>query len=871
MNQTLAPTIGRFWLAAFLLLAAPVLALNLAPALALAQESDEEFENEFIEEIDEQLEDAKDELKYLKRRTTQIEQRVSILTEMRRLHLGIRELEEKLEIAEEQDPDAVESIERRITLGEISIGQMEDRLSFQNLYQELAELIDELDVPKLAASRRLLVEMLKEVSETQKFIERQYATLLKDAEAEEAWEAIEARREALEPRLEHRMEVARLRLDLYWAEEEGEEERVEELEKELRQIERVRERARSIEDDEPIEPDAASMPIELTDEDFRIAKSLDYQQDVVAGLMRFCGDCHSGSGSSGDLDLDKIANVQPLVVNREHWLNIVQQIKVRSMPPEDSEMPTDTERRHIAAWLTHAIEDFDYQTVRRVGYEPARRLTRDEYNNTIRDLVGIDIRPADRFPADLTATSGFRNSANSLFFQPITLERFVGAAELVVDEAFPLEDPSAEQAKSWDRLLGSDESMDRPQEIIRSFASRAFRRPVDPAELTQLNQHFESRITKGANRREAMRDVLKVVLVSPAFLFRSESYSESKTVSDYELATRLSYFLWASMPDDELFQLAAENRLSDPAVLRSQVDRMLNHPRSRTLGTLFAAQWFGTDQLDRIRPDQIEHPWATDGLVSAMKAETALLFETLVREDLPLERLVDADFTFVNEELARHYGLDDVQGEVMQRVSLNQSARRGLLGHASVLAVTSFPGRASPVLRGNWILSHLLGTPPPPPPPNVSQFDERVAESERLTQRQKLQLHRSNPNCYGCHSQIDPLGFSLAEFDWYGRQRNRRGGRRVDSQGQLPDGTVVNGLLGLTDILTSARIDDLSRQATTKLFTYALGRQLEYYDESTVRELLENFENNDRRIRSLIHGIVQTDTFQSNDFQENPE
>ena len=217
------------------------------------------------------------------------------------------------------------------------------------------------------------------------------------------------------------------------------------------------------------------------------------------------------------------------------------------------------------------------------------------------------------------------------------------------------------------------------------------------------------------------------------FLFRNEAVSEDYRLSEYELASRLSFFLWASMPDDILFDLAARGQLSDPVQIKKQVERMLEDPRSETLGTLFASQWLGTDNLDRMRPDQIDNPWATDTLVDSMKAETAKFFHFLVREDLPLERLLDADFTFVNAELANHYGLDGVRGETLQRVSMNTTPRRGVLGHASILAITSFPGRASPVLRGNWILTELLGTPPPPPPPNVSEFDERVAGASRIS------------------------------------------------------------------------------------------------------------------------------------------
>ncbi|MDG2224139.1 MAG: DUF1592 domain-containing protein [Rubripirellula sp.] len=834
-----------------------------------AQQIAKDYPSELTEEIDSQLREAKDDLQNEKRRARHTERRVALLSEMRRLIVEAHLLEEKVEQAEGEQPAAVEGIERQLERIEIAVGRQESRLGIHELKGELVELLHEVTRLDQEASERELKKQLKQMAEASELIERQFQAWL--AGEEEVRDVIEEQWERLEEDFEETVELIRIRIEIHYAQEEGNDEEADELEAELREIESLRQRVMGGEQEGDSVLDGASLPIELTDEDFAAVAGTDYQQQVVPLLRTFCFECHDGNSSFGDLDLEKIVKDQPLVVNRDHWLNIIQQIKVRSMPPPDASLPSGSERRLIAAWLTNAMESFDYQSVQRVGYEPARRLTREEYNNTIRDLVGIDLRPADRFPTDLTASSGFRNSANSLFFQPITLERFVGAAEAVVDEAYPFDPIQAAQRQAWKRILVEDTEIRRPDEIIRRFAAKAFRRPLHEDERKRLLDHFSTRVAAGAEPRQALRDVLKVVLISPAFLFRSEQVADSSSISDYELATRLSYFLWASMPDDQLFDLARMGRLSDPKILRVQVDRMLNDPRSETLGAQFAAQWFGTENLDRVRPGQIDNPWATDGLIQAMKAETAMLFETLIREGLPIERLLDADFTFLNEELARHYGREDVEGTEMQRVSLTDSKRRGLLGHGSVLAITSFPGRSSPVLRGNWILSELLGTPPPPPPPNVSQFDERVAENRRLSQRQKLQLHRQNPNCYGCHSQIDPLGFALSEFDWFGRLVRGRDRRQIDSTGTLPDGTVVQGLRGLSEAITRDRIGDLSRQAVTKMLTYALGRQLEYYDEATVRELLADFESGQRSLRGLIHEIVQTDTFQANDFLESDE
>jgi len=304
--------------------------------------------------------------------------------------------------------------------------------------------------------------------------------------------------------------------------------------------------------------------------------------------------------------------------------------------------------------------------------------------------------------------------------------------------------------------------------------------------------------------------------------------------------------------------------LKDPSVLVVQVDRMLADAKSSAFGSLFAAQWLGYNDLNRVRPGPIDNPWCTDSLCEAMLQESGMFFHSLVRDNAPVERLIDGEYTFLNQELAKHYKIEGIVGDEMRRVDWNETERAtqrgGILGHASVLAITSFPGRTSPVLRGNWILTELLGTPPPPPPPNASEFDETIAENRRLSQRQKLQLHRDNPNCYACHSQIDPLGFSLERFDWFGRYQGKN--QKLAARGEFPDGTQFVGLRGLQDVIVDHRMDDLVTQLTRKMLSYALGRQLEYYDESTVREIVTQTKQDGRKIQTMIKAIVASDTFQ---------
>jgi hypothetical protein len=253
--------------------------------------------------------------------------------------------------------------------------------------------------------------------------------------------------------------------------------------------------------------------------------------------------------------------------------------------------------------------------------------------------------------------------------------------------------------------------------------------------------------------------------------------------------------------------------------------------------------------------------------MESLKAETAMFFHSLIINDEPISRLIDADYTFLNEEVAAHYKIDGVKGSHMRRVSLDDPDRGGIFGQGSLLAITSFPGRTSPVVRGKWILSDVLGTPPPPPPPNVSDFSEEIEDNDLLSPRQKLQMHRRNSNCYSCHSQIDPLGFSLESFDWFGRSRTHSRGRPIDARGKLPNGTEFSGPAGLKKVIIEQRMPDLVRQLTQKMLSYALGRQLEYFDEPAIRGIIDATQKDGYRLRTMIHAIVESYPFQ---YKKNP-
>ncbi|MEM9365913.1 MAG: DUF1592 domain-containing protein [Planctomycetota bacterium] len=593
--------------------------------------------------------------------------------------------------------------------------------------------------------------------------------------------------------------------------------------------------------------------------------------DVVPLLRTFCFECHRREASLGDLDLESLVAAKPLVANRDKWLHVIAHSKNHVMPPTGSVQPTQADREKLVLSLHNLIHRFDYSQVKHPGYEATRRLTHVEYDNTVSDLFGTPVTVAGRFPTELAGQSGFDNSGNTLFLQPTLMERYLTAADEIVETLLPPEPLTGSQVAAtesvfFEQAATPEEEIAVARGILERFVSRAYRRPLDPVERRGLGKRYQAAREAGSDHGDAIRAIIRQTLISSHFLLRFEAFpggTGDHRISDWELASRLSYFLWSSMPDDRLFQSAEQGRLRDPRGLRAEVDRMLVHPRAKSLGSQFAAQWLGSQHVGtRVRLDPIDNPWCTESLMQAMRDETALFFHSLITDNASIRQLVDADYTFLNAELAQHYEMKGVEGQAMQRVTLRDATRGGVLGHGSILAATSFPNRTSPVNRGKWVLDTLLGTPPPPPPPNVSELSEEILENDRLTLRQKLARHRDAPQCNACHREIDPIGLSLERYDWFGRFRSRSQRRPIDDRGRLPDGTEFSGLRGLNQVLLEKRYPDLRRQVATKMLSYALGRQLEYYDEPAVRSILEQIGEENDRFQSLIHQIVQSYPFQ---------
>jgi hypothetical protein len=424
------------------------------------------------------------------------------------------------------------------------------------------------------------------------------------------------------------------------------------------------------------------------------------------------------------------------------------------------------------------------------------------------------------------------------------------------------------------------------RQIISRVAGDAYRRPLNAGELDRLMPFYEkgaglpteaqSAKVGGAGRaggaggfEEGVRTALEAVLASPHFIFRLEREPLTATpgstyrVADVDLASRLSFFLWGALPDQELLTLAGQGKLSAPGALEKQARRMLADPRADALGTRFAAQWLRLQDIDKVHPDPNNYPNFDDNLAASMRRETELFFNSLVREDRSLLDLYRADYTFVNERLARHYGFPGIAGDHFRRVQYPDDTRRGLLGQGSVLVQTSLANRTSPVLRGKWVMEVLMGTPPPPPPPDIPLLEETASakDGRMLTTRERMEMHRSNPTCNSCHRFMDPIGLALDNFDVTAKWRTREFGMPLDTKGDFYDGTPVTTPAELTRALMKRPVP-LVRTFTENLLAYALGRRTEAFDQPTIRTIAKAAAANDYRLSSFILGVIKSDAFQ---------
>lgn len=524
------------------------------------------------------------------------------------------------------------------------------------------------------------------------------------------------------------------------------------------------------------------------------------------------------------------------------------------MPPASAKQPTPGERRILVDWVSGAL-NLDEETPQ-AGHVRIHRLNRAEYNNTVRDLFGITGRPADKFPADGAGGGGFDNDADTLYLPPILMERYWRAANDILKEASPRRICFVQPGPALTREAAA-------RRILTYFAGRAYRRPATFEDVALLMRLFHLATARGESFADSIRTSLKAVLISPRFLFRIEPKRGTgvRALDDYELASRLSYFFWSSMPDDALFQQAALHRLHDPAVLRREVERMLANPKAQALSENFTGQWLRTRELNTTaQPDPNRFPEYTPALKNAMTAETTDFVDSVFRGNASLLKLIDANYTYLNSDLARLYGISGVTGSQLRRVYLGDRRRGGVITMGSVLTVSSYPLRTSPVLRGKWVLESLLGTIIPPPPPGAGGLPASDAPTGGLTFRQQLERHRSRPECASCHSKMDPIGFGLENFDAIGRWRTTIGGKPVDSSGVLADGEKFSGPVELKDRLLEQK-ELFLKNLAGKMLSYALGRGLQPSDDNAVELIVKRVEQNHNSSDALFQAVCSSYPF----------
>ncbi|PAY18974.1 hypothetical protein CKO51_13535 [Rhodopirellula sp. SM50] len=593
--------------------------------------------------------------------------------------------------------------------------------------------------------------------------------------------------------------------------------------------------------------------IALADENF--------QTNIAPFLENHCVVCHSGDDFEGEVSFDRFEDSANIQDNYEFWEKVLRLVVEHQMPPADQTQPTADEIASLGQAIELEFNAFDCTSVKRPGRVTIRRLNKSEYNNTIRDLLGLDLHLADNFPSDDVA-HGFDNVGDVLTIPPILFEKYLEAAATIAEKA--LADEQAKKRVLPREAASDDEQVAVARENVRQFASRAFRRPITEDESERLFAIMRNAFERGAPRDEIFQTVVAAILINPNFLFRVEQdpalddEDGIRALDGYELATRLSYFLWSSMPDERLFELAASGELTNKEVLSAEAKRMLADPKSQALVDNFAGQWLQLRDVSLLMPDPVRFPDFDEPLRRAMRRETETFFEQLIRQDRSVLEFLDADYTYVNERLARHYGIDSIQGDSFQQVSL-PAGRRGVLTHSSILMLTSNPTRTSPVKRGKWILENFLAEPPPPPPADVPDLEEGGEVLGSL--REQMEQHRANESCAVCHRKMDALGFGMENFDAVGAYRERDGAYEIDASGELPGGVEFDGADELMQILVQEKRQQFCKCLASKLLTYALGRGLTSYDRCTVNSALAAMENDGYRFSSLVQAIVTSDPF----------
>lgn len=595
-----------------------------------------------------------------------------------------------------------------------------------------------------------------------------------------------------------------------------------------------------------------------------------YFRDQVSPFIKtYCLECHSNKRpTEAGVNFSPTLNSPGHAAFSELWKKAVARVKAHDMPPDYAQkQPADADRQMFVEWLAK----IKFLSPKDPGPFVIRRLTKTEYANTLHDLLGADPAIASELPDEVSG-AGYLNSLS-----PLQLEKYLAIANKALDLILSPDD--AKPTEIQKRLFGTPpqsvaDERAAAREVARSLARKAYRRPPSQEEVDVLMKVFELGRENKLGYSASLRLVLKAILVSPQFLFITPAEAKSGggivRLDDYQLASRLSYFLWATMPDDQLMALADSGQLSEPAILKAQVKRMLEDARSRALFDGFGAQWLGLENFAGKTFDAAQFPLMTRELRSAMYDEAQLFFASIVRENRSVMSFIDADYTFLNEPLAKVYGLEGkVSGPQMRRVQLSDANRGGILGMPGILAATSFPNRTSPVKRGVWVLEQVLGDHVPPAPPDIPALDKQdQGKVANLTLRQRTELHRTNAVCANCHQLLDPIGFGLENFDAIGRWREREeNGAVIDASGELPGipgkdsgGKRFSSPKELKAIISERR-DDFCRNLVERLLAYALCRRLEGYDEIVVDDLMREIAADGYRMQTLISAVVTSYPF----------
>lgn len=734
-----------------------------------------------------------------------------------------------------------------------------------------------------------------------------------------------------------------------------------------------------------------------------------FATQITPLVKKYCVECHQGAAPEAGVSFEKMIDEKSLFNQRKTWERVFEVLTQGTMPPAENTQPTADEKQRALQFLDLKLHHIDCASMGDPGRVTIRRLNRAEYNNTIRDLMGVAFRPADDFPSD-DVGYGFDNIGDVLSLPPLLMEKYLNAAEKIAREAVLTDDPSKPQTWEFERqnlklsrtahrrgehglilvsngditaihpfpksgqylfkviaaetpagdeatkmdfrldgnVIGEysvnqaepnygtfevsahvekgtrkfsieflndfyDEKapdknrrdrnllirdikiigptaidadqyptfhrqylvaapgdgksvVDAARENLRPFLRRAFRHPVTDEDVNRFAGIVDRLTAKGEMFATGMQVAVMGALVSPQFLFRIESDrnpndpGDRHPLNDFELASRLSYFLWSSMPDEELFAHAERGDLHTDAVIEHQVKRMLADPKSQALVDNFAEQWLQLRILNDVQPDPQKFPEFNAELREDLKQETRRFFLHVVREDRSVLDFLDGRYTFVNERLARHYGLNGVSGNEFRLVSLEGKGRAGLLTQGSILTLTSNPDRTSPVKRGKWVMEVLLNQPPPPPPPNAPQLAETAKARPEMTLRQQLELHRQNAACASCHRVMDQLGFGIENFDAIGRWRDKDGQQPLDTRGDIPGGGSFNGPIELASVLRKKQ-RDFSESLTEKLLTYALGRGLEFYDQCATDRIIQTLMERDFKFSVLVTEIAKSEPF----------